>query len=223
MTASQRITSPVAERDEREPKHNPYWDAVKDLVTTEDARSWEPGALYVGGIHNWEATKDRFERTSEYAWTITSPESVAFVAEHAGPSVIDPMAGSGYWAYLLGQLGIDVQASDIKPGDSQWHQTGTWVDVASLDAVTAVSGAHPSRVLLLSWPPYDQAIGASVLAAFRGDRVVYIGEGEGGCCGDDAMFSLLEQQWTEVADHRPVQWYGLHDWITVYDRKAVTQ
>jgi hypothetical protein len=34
------------------------------------------------------------------------------------------------------------------------------------------------------------------------------------------MFDALERDWAETVDHRPVQWFGMHDWVTVYDRRT---
>lgn len=200
---------------------NPYWDAVSSLAHIERYHTWEEPARFIGGATRWRETAGRHDLTSQYAWTITAPDTVDFVAEHAGTRVIDPLAGTGYWAHLLGQRGADVAASDLNPPNTAknlWHRAGeVFVPVAARDAVDAVE--ETDRTLLLSWPPYDEPTGAAVLNAYRGDRVVYIGEGESGCCGTDEMWAALRSNWTEVAEHRPVQWYGLHDWVTVYDRK----
>jgi hypothetical protein len=225
MTTASRLTDPLSVSDAT---HNPYWDAVEHLVTDKSAFSWETGARYIGGLGNWDVTRDRFDRASEFSWTVTAPDSVAFVAEHLRGTAVDPLAGSGYWAYLMAQCGVDVIAADAAPptfnqDHNRWHYHGQHITVHKANAFDTVCEAHPQRSLLLSWPPYDAPIGVEVLRAFRGDRVVYIGEGEGGCCGDDVMFELLAAEWVEVTDHRPVQWYGIHDWITVYDRKAVTE
>jgi hypothetical protein len=200
---------------------NPMWAAIADHVRPSDY-PWERGRQ-VGGFGDYEPLIQRTELTSRYAWTITAPETVAFVVTHAGPKVVDPLAGSGYWAYLLGQAGVDVIVSDLNPPDvaaNHWHQAGVaHVHVAGMDAVDAVTAYGSGRTLLLAWPPYDAPIGADVLNAFPGDRVIYIGEGEGGCCGDDDLFELLGCGWVEVANHRPVQWLGIHDYVTVYDRE----
>jgi len=193
---------------------NPYWDKVKDRVTID---RWDHTHV-VGGLGSLDDSARRNDVVSRYAWTITDPATVAFVAEHAGPRVVDPLAGSGYWAYLLGQLGIDVAASDLQPGASQWHCDGLHVPVAEMDGPDAVRAADPDRTLLLSWPPYDTPTGARLVEAFRGDRIVYIGEGAWGCCGDEGMWAALESDWTEVANHCPVRWYGIRDWVTVYER-----
>lgn len=204
---------------------NPYWDAVHDKVRIDQWASFHPSGPVVGGINHMDESISRHEMVSRYAWTITSPETVAFVVEHAGIRVIDPIAGTGYWAFLLGQHGFDVAASDLDPPDiakNIYHREGVvYVPVAAADGSDAVTVQGDDRTLLLSWPPYDEPAGAAILAAYRGDRLIFIGEGTGGCCGDDRMWSLIESDWVEVAGHRPVQWWGLHDYVTVYERAGV--
>lgn len=198
---------------------NPAWAQVENLVGP-GRYSWSRHMREV----DYDRTGDRYAFTDTYAWTITAPDTVAFVVEHLGQAAIDPLAGSGYWTYLLRQASVNVLASDKAPAGSgiknHWHNGTAWVgDIHTLDAVESVARAAKERTLLLSWPPYGEPIGTDVIAAYRGDRIVYIGEGEGGCCGDDDMFALLGKEWVEVAEHAPVQWMGMHDFITVYDRK----
>lgn len=155
-----------------------------------------------------------------YSWTITDPATVAFVAEHSRGRMVDPMAGTGWWGWLLAQVGVDVVSYDLEPGGNHWHEgQPLHADVRALDGVEAVV-LHSDRTLFLAWPPYDKPTGVDILRAYRGDRAVVIGEGEGGCTGDDALFAELRRRWTEVASHTPVQWFGLHDVVTVYDRSA---
>jgi SAM-dependent methyltransferase len=206
---------------------NPYWDEVRDLVTVERYHTWETPSRQIGGAARWHDTAGRTSFSDRYAWTITAPDTVAFVAEHVGPRVLDPLAGTGYWGYLLGQLGADVVSTDLNPATGAteaeriWHSRAEpFCPVLKSDAVDSVTVNGEGRVLVLSWPPYSEPIGAQVLAAYRGDRFVFIGEGDGGCCGGDDMWSLIRDGWHEVADHRPVQWYGMHDYVTVYERGA---
>lgn len=204
--------------------NNPMWDAITGSVQLGEY-PWNDG-LQVGGLGVHEQLGRRKELTARYAWTITAPETVAFVAKHIGKAAVDPMAGSGYWAFLLRQVGVDVVASDLHPPGSvanMWHKSGVMhAPVKAMDAVDAVKiyEAGMDRVLLLAWPPYEHPIGAQVVEAFPGDRIVYLGEDRGGCCGDDAMFDVFDRDWRVVAEHRPVQWWGIHDYVTVYDRKV---
>lgn len=75
---------------------NPYWDAVKDHVT--DNPIW--GGREVGDLAHVEVFRLRHELTDRYAWSITAPETVAFVAEYSQGRIVDPIAGSGYWAWM---------------------------------------------------------------------------------------------------------------------------
>jgi hypothetical protein len=92
---------------------------------------------------------------------------------------------------------------------------------------------HPHRTLFLCWPPFSRVCYSSTdrtspnnadnlsyaaLRHYRGNRVIFIGEGDGGCTGTEDFFHLLDTEWHEVDSHRPVQWNGIRDWITVYER-----
>jgi hypothetical protein len=173
------------------------------------------------GAGKWaEEYMDRPEFVGRYAWSVTDPISVHFVACYSRGLALDPMAGTGYWAYVLNQLGVDVACYDSSPPpDNTWHDGNpTWVPVNQGFAEVAVD-KHPDRVLFLSWPPYSEPSAYRTLREYQGDRVIYIGEGEGGCTGDDDFHCLLTEEWEEIACRRPIQWWGLHDDITVYERK----
>lgn len=202
---------------------NPLWAEVEQHVTPGKHRYDPARQIEWYGLNG--ISLRRMDHCSTYSWTITAPDTVAFVAEHLGRAVIDPMAGSGYWAYLLGQLGKDVVATDLAPAGegsaNPYHKNGSWLTVDQFDGVRSVGRLGVGRSLLLSWPPYDEPVGANILAAFTGDRLVYIGELSGGCCGDDDLFAALERDWDMVAEHAPVQWFGMHDYVQAYTRKAV--
>lgn len=192
---------------------NAYWDAVKDHVNPTGSL-WRTPEVYGYG----PGKPDRHEHVRRYSWTITAPATVGFVAEHAGPRLVDPMAGTGWWAHLLTQAGVDVVAYDLGPGANDWHKGAPLHHrVEEADGVDAVT-MHADRALLLAWPPYDDPAGARIVRAYGGSRVIYIGEGDFGCTGDDDLHELLAKEWREVADHVPVQWFGMHDRITVFER-----
>jgi hypothetical protein len=210
---------------------NPYWNEVKDLVGDKPDPTW--GSYQIGDEYGEyrqpiselvaQVWRLRAHCTRMYAWTVTSPQTLDFVVEHARGKIIDPMAGTGYWSYLLQQSGVDCVSTDLVPpapyaSANRYHKNAeTYVPVLQADAVEAVTMMHPDRTLLLSWPPMDSS-GFKALAAYPGNRLIYIGEGWGGCTADDDFFKTLESEWDEVAFHFPVQFSGIHDHITVYDR-----
>ncbi|MER7280490.1 hypothetical protein ABT369_39235 [Dactylosporangium sp. NPDC000244] len=201
---------------------NPYWDAVKDHIDPTGSLWGTPevgSPLGRPDIKQWLAeVPQRHDMVSRYSWTITDPDTAAFVAEHSGGRLVDPMAGTAYWGWVLAQHGVDVVSSDAEPGTNHYHQDRPcFGSVAAMPGIEAAA-LHADRTLFLAWPPYNTPDGADILAAYRGDRVIYVGEGDGGCCGDDRLHELLAKGWREVAHRVPVQWFGIHDVVTVYDR-----
>jgi hypothetical protein len=79
--------------------------------------------------------------------------------------------------------------------------------------------AHPKRVLLISWPSYNEPWATGVLRAYRGNLFFYIGEHSGGCCADDSFFHLLGAEWEEVECVDIPCWSGIHDYLFIYRRK----
>ena len=53
-----------------------------------------------------------------------------------------------------------------------------------------------------------------------GDRLVYVGEGDGGCNASDAFFIELARAWTLTTEVEIPQWYGIHDYLQVYERNT---
>lgn len=209
---------------------NPYWDQVKHLVSDSQYPYEGP---QIGDIMNYRLPNDgtgyfdtfklRRALTSKYSWSMPSPEAIEFVVKHANGSILDPMAGSGYWEYVLRQSGVDCVAFDLNPPQPDqavniYHlETATFVPVTQADAAVAAALAVPGQSLFLSWPPMDDS-GARALRAYPGNRVIYIGEGNGGCTGDDQLFTLLDEWWQMSEVHKLPQWSGIHDYIAVYDR-----
>jgi hypothetical protein len=203
---------------------NPFWEAVKDCVEPDSFR----GNPVVGEFRLDRSVEESMARAPnrqlmvrKYCWTIPDPDTVAFVAEHAHGALVDPIAGTGYWAYLLGQLGVDVVCYDLNPGapltTNGWHGDDLYAEIFAKDCAEAAA-LHPDRTLLLSWPPHGQDVGTRTLLAYRGNRVIYVGEGRGGGAGDEQLHSIFDTQWTAVDSHRPVQWWGQRDRVTVYTR-----
>jgi hypothetical protein len=203
---------------------NPFWDAVKDCVEADSLR----GNPVVGEFRLDRSVAESMARfpnrqrlVRKYCWTIPDPDTVTFVAKHAQGGLVDPIAGTGYWAYLLAQVGVDVVCYDLNPGTALltngWHDVDLYAEVAALDCAEAAA-LHPDRTLFLSWPPYGMDVGARILAAYQGNRVIYMGEGHRGGTGDDEMHQMLDRDWTEVDSRQPVQFWSVDDWVRVFER-----
>lgn len=200
---------------------NPYWDEVRDMV---DEDPYFRGDF---SLANPMGSKDRADRAvlryvsrtelvKKYSWCVTDPDSVEFVFDHARGRIVDPMAGTGYWSYLLSQMGVQCFAYDLKQGQNTGHRSADeHFPIIQGEAGQTVM-AHDDCTLFLCWPPYDDPAGYAALSNYGGNRVIYIGEGDSGCTGDDKFHKLLDKEWGLVDTHKPMQWWGLHDWIYVY-------
>lgn len=190
---------------------NAYWDVVKPYVVDGVIRrDWPFYQMWADGMR------------MHYSWTVTDPATVEFVARHLGVMANDPFAGNGWWERVL----IDHThgrcqpfSTDLYPGDPDWHgvvvRPADAVDAMEMAARGLANGQWP---LLLSWPPRYDDIGEKVVRAYRGPRIVHLGAQGRTSDGTGGMYRLLAAEWHQVARHTPVRWFGVQDYVTVYER-----
>lgn len=211
---------------------NPYWEEVKDFP--EPDFDWGSGTRQLA---RWNDTgkpieyglRDRFVK--RYSWSVPDPEAIEFIVEHLdGRAVVEIGAGTGYWAYLLNQAGVQIDAYDIEPvplGENNWHPKEDapveWYPVRQGNENVLSLPEYHDRTLLLSWPPYDKPMASDALKLYRGKQLIYIGEWRG-CTGDKDFHDMLdphdeiEVEWQQTGRCRLVQWEGMHDRIYVFER-----
>lgn len=197
------------------PGENPYLDLTLGLAGSLPGSAgrdltWSvPGGL--GAVLNLPAR--RRELATLFSWAIPGEGALRLLGRYA--PLAECGAGTGYWAALLRALGVDVEASDRSPGRRPWTR------VAAASAVAAVRG-HRDRTLMLCWPPHDDD-GASyaALRAYRGEVLLYVGDGSGGATGTVRFHRELELNWSPVEQVAVPTWPGLRDRLVVYRRNAV--
>lgn len=219
---------------------NPYWAEVQ---TFPDSKLWSRKGLFQpesypdlrNYLHNDPRRlldpknlerRSRKALVSKYAWAIPSDKTIIWLGQRlVGRQVVEVGAGRGYWAWLLEQIGIEVICYDnalISLGEENpyFKNCGehTYHDVLRGDAQAVA--LHSDKVLFLCWPNYDSSFAVDTLRAYQGDTLVYIGEGDGGCCANDDFFYLLETDWEEIDCNDMIQWEGIHDYCWIYRRKT---
>jgi hypothetical protein len=214
-------------------KYDNQWSPVQNSLQGMISTGFRPDFRTDYG----QALRWREELVRQYAWAVPNPSAVDFVYEHGHGGIVEIGAGTGYWAWQLSQRGLSVVAYDKAPPDQMpnfyhnndddgnpirrpkdWTPRRTYHPV--IKGGVEQTAVHPDRTLFLCWPPYDDPMAADALTAYVGNRLIYIGEGEGGCTADETFHKMLELEWTEVAHSRIVRWWGIRDWITVYARGA---
>lgn len=200
-----------------------------------DSSTW-PGA----GDERYDRILDshgaRRHLNAKYAFGVPGEAALSTIAEYA--PIVELGAGIGYWARCLRERGVDVIAYDLFGEDWQrWFQPSRlerdgrylhnvieegaeprlWTEVLRGDVNVLLK--HPDRALQLVWPTYADPFAERALQAYRGQRVIYVGEGDGGCTGTERFHELLGREWEEIADAPVPQWDGLHDHLWVYERQ----
>lgn len=157
----------------------------------------------------------RHRLVRKYAWAIPTYAAVKHVTEYTN-KVVEIGAGTGYWAMCLAAVGIEVKAFDIKPYKNLWCD-GSWFQVEKGSPGAAAN--YRDHALFLCWPPYDDTLAVDALRSYSGNTLIYVGEGWGGCTGDDEFHDLLVKEWEELSSFRIPQYDGIHDYLHIYKRK----
>lgn len=150
----------------------------------------------------------------EYGFAVLNEVAIAALLPY-GP-MLEVGAGTGYWSYELQRAGMDIVATD--PYEGRYGFKRSWLKIEPLYAIPAIQ-QYPSRNLLTVWPDYDAPWTGEMLPHFKGDIIAYVGEGCGGCTGDEAMHRHLEEFFEEIQTVTIPQFWGIHDKLVVYKRK----
>jgi hypothetical protein len=197
---------------------NEFLKVYREHVEPDDSIPSWPQTRYIGWpdgeamIAGW---KFRELARSRYAYAVPDDGALDAIAAY-GP-IVEIGAGLGYWAALLRARGVDVVAFD----DFSWdilHKEPRWTTIKE-GGTDAVRG-HGHRALFLCWPPYSHSMANHALACYDGGTVIYVGEGEEGCTGDEAFHDKLERHWHVVREVAIPQLPYVHDRLWIYRRRA---
>jgi hypothetical protein len=165
-----------------------------------------------------DAWRLRRKLVREFAWAVPNDAALDALAELA--PLVEIGAGGGYWAHLLRERGVDIVAYDaMRWNESEpdaEHEQKIWTEVLCRNHWAAAD--HPDRTLLLCWPSYGEAWAAEALG-WGGERVAYIGEGEGGCTAEERFHELLAERFTETREVTIPQWDGIHDYLGIWEKR----
>lgn len=168
-----------------------------------------------------ELEERRRELASLFSWGVPNERALQLLAAHA--PLIECGAGMGYWSALLRARGVDVLAYDAAPpgqSSNDYHRfaRGPWTAIEAQDSAAAAR-RHGDRTLFLCWPPYDDdAASYAVLRAYRGGKLVFVGEG---ATGSVRFHRELALNWSLEDEVRLPNWPRLRDTLMVYRRNAL--
>jgi hypothetical protein len=162
----------------------------------------------------------REQYIARFGFAVLTQRVVAAIAKYS--PLLEIGSGSGYWAHELRKAGADCVATDPGTGKYGYAKNG-WVPYVEIDPIDGVAAVakYPNRALLIVWPDYDDPWAAEALRDFDGTTVLYVGEGPGGCTGDEAFHELLDSRYALKEEIDIPQFDGLHDSLQVHMRLPV--
>jgi hypothetical protein len=176
--------------------------------------------------HGWRGSIDRRaearllrdEFRSRFSFAIPDSKTIERLSCF-GP-LLEVGSGIGYWAWELRRAGVDLVATDVTGKGRYWksgHWLELWTPIEPLDAIAALR-KYPTRTLLSVWPDRGRDWPAQALRAYRGDRVLYVGEGPGGCTGNYEFHKILHDEFACVSVFPIPHFYRQHDLLWIWKR-----
>lgn len=157
----------------------------------------------------------RDEMVKKYSFAILT-ESMIRKIRHLQP-FLEVGCGNGYWAYELRKRQIEIVATDPKIKFKWDHD---WIKPDLMRACRALKFyIYKNYTLLICWPTLNDEWAYHALKEFKGKRMVYVGEGESGCCAEEKFFNELEKRWYLEKQITIPQWPGIHDVMWILKRK----
>lgn len=177
-------------------------------------------------IRHFESTDDilnrirtRDDHIAKFGFAILTAAAIEAIRPYA--PIVEVGAGCAYWAYELRKAGVDIVATEPHPGVKGKYRGAEWAMWTEYEQLTGTAAVkkYPGRTLLSVWPDYNKSWAAATLAEFTGNVVIYVGEGHGGCTGDDSFHDALEENFKLEQNIDIPQFWGIHDRLNVYRRK----
>ena len=196
---------------------NPYYDELKEKVLRANGyrRDIEEFETYQ---RNNNFRENRFEYVARFAWAIPTEEIIRQIAKFSNNKIVEIGAGTGYWAWLFEQTGVTIHAYQKYLQNNHCAHKIAYTKLLK-GSPNILRKYNSNWALFLCWPPYSSPMAARCLRRFAGNKLVYIGEGDYGCTGDNVFHEMLDKQWKHIESIDIPQWSGLHDYVQLYERK----
>jgi len=147
-----------------------------------------------------------------FAWAVTDPEALSAIVEVSKDNgVLEIGAGSGYWASLLSESGVDVVAYDNNAMDFDVYHYFIQHEEPDWDFMK-------DRNSFLCWPLYDDSMAYDCVKKYKGNAIIYIGEDREGCNANKDFFNYIYDNFNIYKEVSIEQWDGLHDNLCIFKK-----
>ena len=193
---------------------NEYLDKFKNIYGKEHPTLMDEMDRLNTKYRNPSKMADRIDVCKKYSFAIPNDKAIRKIAEFN--PIIEIGSGTGYWAMLLQNAGVDIVAVDNNSWGHKW--TKKWFESHIGNEGCLKNPEFKDRTLFLCWPPLEDEMARRALENYRGNTFIYVGELWGGCCAEDSFFEILDNEWEELETINIPQWPCIHDYLIVYRR-----
>ena len=123
--------------------------------------------------------------------------------------------GSGYNEMLLRDAGADIVVTDNRE-DKEYKKE--WIPIEKLNHKQAME-KYPRRDIFMCWPYMSDWTEEVVRNMVAGQKIIYVGEGCGGCTATNEFHQVLCDEFETVKDIDIPQWFGVHDYVVLAVKK----
>lgn len=201
-----------------------YWDFIRARICSEQEIPYDD-FFKINLLAMMIESEKRSYFIKTYSWAVPDEnvlrEIIEFIRDESMDQigrravVLSICSGIGLWEYLIQSMSdFDVIATDSNSNLTM----PVYMDIQIMDGVAAVT-KYQTDCLFISWPPYDEPIAVKCLQQFSGNKLVYVGEGEGGCTADDNFYRELDKNWKLIKTVQNPCWQGIYDRVYMFSRE----
>lgn len=178
----------------------------------------------------------RREFQSNFSWAVPSPDAIQAIVDFAlSDTIYEIGAGKGYWASFIHELGGKIKCFDNPDSVFNYFKSPrcndrgqniadisefqTFYPVDFCTTMEVLEKCQKAKVLMFCWPEYDKDWAYEYLRNINPEKMIYVGEGYGGCCANDDFFNYIEGNYNEYKSVSIPQWNGIYDSLILYNRK----
>lgn len=145
--------------------------------------------------------------------------------------VLEVGAGTGFLAKNLQDKGINLIAvdnaiSDMEKYENTYGFRKTFTNIIETDAIIYLKeNFNNFDTILMVWPPMGESLSSEILKEMKsGQKLIYIGEGIGGCTGNETFFKLLNKQYiknqelSKIANQNYLRFPMIKDHVSIYEK-----
>lgn len=148
-----------------------------------------------------------------YSWALPSQEMLDLIAKYQ--PIIEMGAGTGYWAWLLRQMGVQIRACDLYPPSSGKNEFVDNIEYVPIEAGGPELLEGTGHTLLLCMP-LDQ-LTFELVNSHRGEYVIHISD-QVIWAAPDNLIQLFHMEFDEVERLETTQ-FSFRSFLTVRRRR----